>query len=387
MVGIFQFQGAPTPAPPADEVIPPIVPGVEGDEFNGHMIPSAKDFLQLGINTGNQQEMDRRFKKVCFSGAWKMSEVVATLEDFLKQPTAIVSFLTARSLIVVGDEKEGFDPLYLLVQAKDPIPGVTTDLRVEAADVLVKYRQSKGATAIGSLYQSIGDINRLRTLYHVFPQRMIEKLYEDSLDEQTTAAVLRTGITHHRDYPTQGIILKLWGTTSDPKMKASCAIASVLLHLDSEPEAVKLIDDTARSWLFQPGKFDVKIERTLLKVLGNCGGPDSKQTLEDALDSQDPEIVQIAIVNLLFNRGGSDKAVQIIIHELSEPEKAKLPRNFTVTIASQLLDQNPLISLAGNKFAVTYPMEWTTAVDRKEWPIYGWIDSYVLEVNGVDGNF
>jgi hypothetical protein len=86
-------------------------------------------------------------------------------------------------------------------------------------------------------------------------------------------------------------------------------------------------------------------------------------------------------VNLIFNQGGSEKVNQIVAAELTGPPNA-LGVDMALTLASKLLD-DPQVEAAGYSFAKHDGSgAWERyAVERASWPIYSWIDSYVVKLN------
>jgi hypothetical protein len=91
-------------------------------------------------------------------------------------------------------------------------------------------------------------------------------------------------------------------------------------------------------------------------------------------------VVQCAIVNLLYNQGGSEKAKGVLAEALNL-KRMNLPWDWVWQVAAQFKD-DPQIKAAGARFAQTDVTEswqlWTC--DRQNWPIYNWIDGCVLKL-------
>ena len=86
-------------------------------------------------------------------------------------------------------------------------------------------------------------------------------------------------------------------------------------------------------------------------------------------------------VNLLFNQpGGSEKAKQVVLREL-RGEQRKLGTELLLNVASKLDD--PEVRAAGEAFDQrSGDRSWKLyAVVRRQWPIYNWIDDYVVTLN------
>jgi hypothetical protein len=121
--------------------------------------------------------------------------------------------------------------------------------------------------------------------------------------------------------------------------------------------------------------------REMVKYLGTVQDPRMKPLLERALDCDDPAVVQCAIVNLLYNQGGSAKAKNVLAEALYL-KRMNLDWDFVCEVASQFKD-DPGIKAAGEHFAQNDVTEswqlWTG--DRQNWPIYNWVDGCVLKLN------
>jgi hypothetical protein len=121
---------------------------------------------------------------------------------------------------------------------------------------------------------------------------------------------------------------------------------------------------------------------TALEYLGCLQHPAATPVLEDALDAPDFSAVEVALVNLLFNqRRGSEKAKQLLIRQLGG-ERPRMQMRVMLDVASSFDD--PDIEAAGRAFDRGSQDEWhRTAVEHRNWPIYNWIDDYVIRLNGI----
>jgi hypothetical protein len=118
-----------------------------------------------------------------------------------------------------------------------------------------------------------------------------------------------------------------------------------------------------------------------LKILASIKSPEIKAMLEGALDSNNTPAVEIAIVNLIFNQGSSDKVKQLILNELNEKTSRLDDWDFIMKIAVLLND--PQINAAGEAFEQRQEQaSWSYYEDRKNWSVYTWIDDYVVDLNG-----
>jgi hypothetical protein len=164
---------------------------------------------------------------------------------------------------------------------------------------------------------------------------------------------------------------------TDVKVAAAWALAT----MTNDQNAINYLVQEGQTGLTNPSAVDGPTERSVIQYLGSIQNPAAKQTLEAALGSSDPTIVQTAIVNLIYNQGGSDKAVQVIANQLNDPAKATLPWDFTLNVAAQLTS-NPTIQSAGQSFAQHDATgDWQTyTVERQNWPVSNWIGGYVVKL-------
>jgi hypothetical protein len=89
--------------------------------------------------------------------------------------------------------------------------------------------------------------------------------------------------------------------------------------------------------------------------------------------------LRYAVVNLLFNQGGSERAKQFLIEQLHFPIRDnKLLEDFAFQVASKVHDPDVQAAGAGYDAASTGRTWYSYAVNEKEWPIYNWIDDYVV---------
>jgi hypothetical protein len=104
--------------------------------------------------------------------------------------------------------------------------------------------------------------------------------------------------------------------------------------------------------------------------------------LEAALSSNDPGVVQIAALNLVFNQGGSDKVNQMVAAELTGPPNP-LGLDMALNLAPQLLS-DPQVQAAGQAFSQHDGSgAWQRAtVDRANWSTYNWMSGvYITKPN------
>ena len=133
------------------------------------------------------------------------------------------------------------------------------------------------------------------------------------------------------------------------------------------------------------GRLNYVKVTTALKYLGCLQHPAATPALEEALDAPDFHAVHVAVVNLLFNqKGGSEKAKQLLIRQL-RGEPPRMEMRHVLDVASSFDD--PDLETAGRAFDRGSRDDWQRrTVELKNWPIYNWIDDYVLRLNGIREN-
>jgi HEAT repeat protein len=340
-------------------------------------LPSASKFLQNAIDTGDKVKILQAFTDI-YSRTWKMSEVIPALKGFLNDPDPYVRLNAAHDLFIVGDQS-GYDTLLALVQSKDPIPGLEGgwEVRIEAASILAQFRQTDATQAIYNLYQQTKSGNFISALQTLVPDQVgalipPKDYYNDPL------SIRDYGIENDRQFLPQ--ITSTFYNTGKPDVKAAAAWAMATMTYDEN--AINYLVQTAQAGLNDPSELGNLSERAVISYLGSIQTPVAKQTLEAALSSSDPAVVQTAIVNLNYNQGGSDKAVQVIADQLNDSAHATLPWDFTLNMATQLID-NPQIQAAGQVFSKTDATgDWQLyTVERKNWSIHNWINGYLIKLN------
>jgi len=94
----------------------------------------------------------------------------------------------------------------------------------------------------------------------------------------------------------------------------------------------------------------------------------------------DGVVVRIATVNLIFNQGGASEATALVAQELRGTEH-RLGPDLALDIAAMVHD--PELESAGQVYSKHNGLEiWELhTVTRKNWPIYNWVDNYVVRLN------
>lgn len=369
----------------AREGIQAIFEGLKKGGWQEH--PPAQKYLGDAVASRDKGKILRAFHEAIYSSnIWKMNEAIPALKTFLNNPDPFVRYSAGEALLTVGDQS-GYPALLALVQASDPIEGIGQDVRIQAAQTLAKFRKAEAAQAIYDLYQETnagGLIEALTTLEasQVKPLIGVRGFFAESASMKY--------------YVLNGVQKFIPQMTSafqeSPKPEVKVAAAWALATMTNNQNAFDYLVQTAQPAInAQAGAAGLPAKGgnreafaagyDALKYLGSIQTPQSKQTLETALDSQIPTVVQVATVNLIFNQGGSEKANRVVAQALSDGTKNMLGVDLALNLAAQIND--PQVQVAGQKFAQQEGTGlWQLyTVERKDWPIYNWIDNYVVKLN------
>jgi HEAT repeat protein len=274
----------------------------------------------------------------------------------------------------IGDTS-GYATLLAIVQSQDPIPGQEPDIRIRAAVLLAQYGQASATQDIYNLYQSTHNGELMVALVALgAPQAATlaesRGFYSDSYS-----------LIFYGQAGTAGFIPQITAAFQNTtNAAAKIAAAWALATMTGDQTAVNYLVQTAQDTLSAKGS-SISHE-SVIKDLGSIQDPQVKPVLESALQSTDPTVVQTAIVNLIYNQGSSDKAVQVIANQLNGSTPPTLPTDFVLNMANQLQD-NPQIQRAGAIFAQHDASGfWQLyTVERKNWPVANWIGNYVVKLN------
>jgi HEAT repeat protein len=349
--------------------------------IDGLVVDSPKWELRAAVASGDDGNILRAFTKATYRPEWKMSDAIPTMQSYLTNPNPVVRCYAAKALYTFGDQT-GYKTMLDLVNANGPMIHFEHDLRIDAIETLSKYRQKDAAQSILALYDKTDDSQLTgRELRGSVVEGLI-LMAPDLARTLTTADFYNepTSITDYGLLDDQQFLPQITASfqtsqKTDVKMAAAWALAT----MKGDPGAIDYLAQTAESML---GQAHTPFEmREMVKYLGTIQDPRMKPLLEKALDSDDPAVVGCAIVNLLYNQGGSDKAKSVLAEALNL-KRMNLPWDFVWQVAAQFKD-DPKIKEAGEHFAQTDVTEswqlWTG--DRQNWSIYNWIDGCVLRLN------
>ncbi len=330
-----------------------------------------REYLQAAVATDDNAKIARAFNDMVYAG-WPSDQVVAALRDFLDSSNQFVRYLAGKYLFVVGDQS-GYDTLLALVQSNTPINGTGEDARIQAAEALAQFRQIGAAPAIAALYQQTknGDlISALATLGSPQAAELTEARGYFS-DASSLAFYGQAGATQFIPQ-----IASTFNNTQNPAVKEAAAWA--LATMTGDAGATNYLIQTAQAGLNNPSQMGSGDEKNVISYIGSIQSPAAKQTLEAALNSSDPGVVQVAALNLVFNQGGADQVNQMVAAELTGTT-TPLGLDMALNLASQLL-ADPKIQAAGQTFSQQDGSgAWQRAtVTRADWSTYNWMSGIYI---------
>jgi len=338
--------------------------------------PPVLDQLRKAVASKDHGEIVRAFHQAIYGRSQKMGEALPVVKGFLTDADPFVRLTAARTLYTAGD-RSGFETLSALVVAKEVIPDGKQDLRVEAARVLAKFRETEAATVIGELYSQT-KTGGLLTALATLGQRASEASSWPFVNSDL--AITNYGKSGASEFVAP--LRATFASSTDPEIKN--ASAWTLARLTGEQAYLEFLTQAAQPAINanpKIGQLSFDDSSKALRYLGSLQSPVARAVLERALDSNNPVAVQYAVVNLLFNQpDGSEKAKQVVLREM-RGEQHKLGAELMLNVASQLDD--PEIRAAGEAFEQrSSDKSWQIySVERRHWPIYNWIDGYVVALN------
>jgi len=338
--------------------------------------------ITKAVATGEHGRIALAFSYTVYDHRGRMAPLLAELRPLLTHLDPYVRLTAASYLYYVGDTS-GYAVLLALVQSPEPVPEfgydrvrlhltaeqLGKDLRIESASVLGKYRQREALPAIRALYARLPAAEIAQALVTLGSRTDADRGFEPQRSKYY-------GIVGAREFVPQ--LVSTFETTVKPEIKTSAAWA--LARMTGEDRYSEFLAGLARTAL-DPAASEadryLRLWQTL-KYLGSLEHPLARRVLEEALDNTFPVAVEFATVNLLVNQAeGSEKARQVVLRQL-RGEHHLLPWERLMELAAALDD--PEIAAAGEAFdRARHDASYrVAAVDHRDWPLYDWIDDYVL---------
>lgn len=333
--------------------------------------------LRDALESGEQRRILKGFHDVVYDRVAKMDLVIPALKEYLTHPDPFVRLQAAQGLYIVGD-KSAYNVTLELVRRTEPFDAMGNDVRIEAASLLGKFREHRAANEILALFsRCTRGQEQFESIFGALGLQPEETRNAPFIAD--AFAMLQYARASRADFVPK--IREVFETTPRREVKnaAAWALATMtqedryVLHLVAEAEPVLAQRLMSRGSVWDENPKTVK-------YLGSLNHPAAKAVLTRALHSPDPQIASYALVNLVFNQGGAPEATDFILREM-KGESAVLPRETLFQVAAKVSD--PAVEAAGLEFDRRNPLEgaWRLyAITRKDWPIYSWVDDFVVRL-------
>jgi HEAT repeat protein len=330
--------------------------------------------LREAAASKDHSQIRRAFNDAIYGRSRKMSEVLPIVKGFLADPDPYVRLIAAKTLYTAGD-RSGFEALSALVSIPAAIPDGEQDLRVEAAQTLAKFRETEAVDRILALYSQSKNRDLLTPLATLGVRAPEAKAFPFVASD--------LAITKYAKYGAAEFVPKIEATfqqSRQPRVKNAAAWA---LARFGQPQYADYLVQAAEVAINAPATSGKTWDdnSAALRYLGSLQIPVARAVLERALHSDNPVAVEYAVVNLLFNQpGGSEEAKRVVIREL-RGEQRKMEYELLFNVASKLDD--PEVCAAGEAFDQrSDDHSWQLhSRERRAWPIYNWIDGYVVALS------
>ena len=331
--------------------------------------------INTAIASGDVEAVLRTFHMAAYNRGIKNSELQEAFKPFLNNANSSVRFLAAKYLYLTGD-RSAKDTLISLMQLQNPLTRDGVDQRILAAQTLAKYREKSAASQIIDLYHKTSDGSLLSSLalLGVRPPGAEKFPYvgrENALTEY--------GLVEARD-----LVSKIQNTFETSKdTETLMGAARSLAQMTGEPKYLDYLVGIAQSAIADG--LTPRDTRKSIKYLGSIDSPEARAVLQAGLESGNAEVVQYSAVNLLFNQSdGYDSVKQRLLHELdaANVKDFKLGEELKWHLTAVMADDSDISQAAKAYSDRTQLFDWEyNVLERKSWPIYNWVDNYVVQLN------
>lgn len=370
----------------------PQQPTKSGDELTKSMLSSVLDSMKAAggitgspsvkklreaVDSGEPTQIREAFAEAPFDRFTKSNELSSELQKYLQSESPLVRMLAAKALYVIG-QREGATPLIGIVESATPLESSDHDLRIEAAKILAQYREDRGASSILNLYQETKGSGLLSALALLNYDEAIPDLERNGF-YGNEHSIERYGMLRATSFIPK--LAQVFSESSDAETRIAAAWA--LARMTNEAKYIDFLVKQSQSAISanpKSGSVEFDESTLALKYLGSLQTDEAKQTLKTALNSDNPAAVRFGVVNLLFNQGEAKEAEDVLVRELNGDQNM-LSTELLLNISSK--SDSAKVLAAGENFAQrTSEGDWNLYRNkRKAWPIYNWIDDYVVVVN------
>lgn len=348
----------------------------------GCSVSSTANELERAINSGDQGAIVRAFHDAIYDRFRDTDEALVAVRHCLNHADPFVRFQAAKTLYTAGD-RSGYSTLLAFVDSSEAQMDGKFDLRIEAARLLKKFREKEAAVPhLVRLYERTKDSVVLNAIARLLGEETPQSIKADLIAQKGSSFGL-FNLIFAKAQEAEELAKAAFINPRVPEVyqvQTKQITAWYLARITKDTTYLDYLIQAAQPAITgrQPSGSDPNESRNALKYLGSLRDPRAKQILEDALESPRPSVVECAVVNLLFNQpGGSTKARQVVLRQLKGVPLVMESWERTLQIAAKLDD--PEMRDAGEAFdRRSSGWSWDYWVKRNGWPVYNWIDDYVI---------
>jgi len=334
------------------------------------------------VSSGDHAEISRAFHAATYSKRTNLESTRKLLVGYLEHPDPVIRFYAAKYLYVLGDSSS-FSTLISIMQLNDGVDLHDRDLRLWAIDLLRQYREKRAVPEIYRFFTETKSIDAFNALLRLGGKNApVDPLsaYPDARPYPSTTVFSLALKDPH-------LATELASATFiDPKCPDIYATQSrqiaawAMLRAGADEPYFSYLEVQAEKAIAAerpPAKEDSNQYRKAFEYLASVSDPRVKALLARSLESTDDRVVQVGLVNLIFNQTGLGDARKRLITELNG-RTLNLGSEFTLQLVAALND--PELSQSAENFSrMDSSGQWRLhSVIRKGWPIYNWIDDYVV---------
>jgi hypothetical protein len=317
----------------------------------------------------------RAFHMATYSRSLKNVEIQEAFRHFLQNDDHYVRFLAAKYLYITGDDSGKY--IFLdTIQMPEPFNVDGVDQRIRAAQILAKYRDVSTIQVISGLYARTKDGSLLGDLA-LLSARLPGAENFSYIGRES--ALTEYGLVYAKNFIPN--IKETFNSSTDSKIRLGAARS--LAQMTGGAEYINYLVETTREAI--SNQSSARDTLTAVEYMGSINAPEIREVLLLGLQSNEPSIVRSSAVNLLYNQnGGYEPVRKLLLAELklSNVKDFKLGESLKWNLVTQMSEDAQIERAAKNYSERTHLFDWEYyVVERRDWPIYNWIDNYVVNLN------
>lgn len=294
--------------------------------------------MDSAVSSGDHGEISRVFHAATYNKRFGLESTRRSLKKYLEHSDPVVRFLAAKYLYVLGDAS-GYDALIDIIRSGDDVALHKRDLRLWAIDLLRHYRDGRGAPEIYRFFTETRSIDAFNALLRLEgSDAPVDPLsaYPDARPYPSTTVFSLALKDPHLATDLAS------ATFENPKCPDTYAEQSrqiaawALLRAGAGEPYFSYLRDQAEKAISgerPPTGNDSNQYRKAFEYLASVNGKPVRDLLVRALESSDDRVVQVALVNLIFNQNDLAAARSRLISEL-EQRTINLGSEFTLQLVA-----------------------------------------------------